>query len=129
MHHRRIRQRPTTERVSAPAHTPLASVLRATSQLELSHAHTHIKGEEAAAVGVTAGTNTVPKVALSVPGPATAVSTAASAHYSSLHTLSGYLDVGNNELFQQAEGKDTAWLKAASEQIVNEKPKQPVKSV
>lgn len=107
--------------MSAPAHTPLASVLRATAQLELSQHKTHSSGEETV---TAAGSSS--RAASSVTGPAAAVSTAASAHYSSLHTLSGYLDVGNNELFQQA---DTAWLKAASEQLVNEKSKPSVKSV
>eukprot|EP01032_Pedospumella_encystans_P015702 gene15702-17945_t len=117
--YQRIRQRPATERVSAPAHTPLASVLRATAQLELSQHKTHSSGEETVAVSAASSS---PRAASSVTAPAVAVSTAASAHYSSLHTLSGYLDVGNNELFQQA---DTAWLKAASEQLVNEKSKPP----
>ena len=107
--------------MSAPAHTPLASVLRATAQLELSQHKTQTNSEET----VTAASSS-PRASSSVAAPAVPLSTAASAHYSSLHTLSGYLDVGNNELFQQA---DTAWLKAASEQIVNEKSKAPVKSV
>lgn len=103
----------------------MASVLRATAQLELSQHKTQSSGEEAVATNAAVAGSS-PRSAANVTGSAAAVSTAASAHYSSLHTLSGYLDVGNNELFQQA---DAAWLKAASEQIVNDKTKHPVKSV
>lgn len=139
---RRIRERPATERVSAPAHTPLASVLRATAQLELSQrtlqasSSNGSSSEEAgqsqviehpptgasAVPGVSGVTKTVSTIAAAAP-----VSTAASAHYSSLHTLSGYMDVGDPTLFQQQA--DKAWLQAASEQLVEEKLKQPVKTV
>lgn len=53
------------------------------------------------------------------PGSAGARAEAPVAHYSSLHTLSGFLDVGSDSLFQT----EKAWLHAASQQVVGEKSK------
>lgn len=142
--HRRIRRREATERFSAPAHTPLASALRQTAAAELvkqaqAHAHaqtvynddvemkvegqphqhaphTHQQQHQLPGHPQVPGRDTAGASAGAGTGPRTE---APVAHYSSLHTLSGFLDVGSDALFKS----EKAWLHAASQAVVGEKSK------
>jgi len=129
---RRIRRRDPTERFSAPAHTPLASALRATAAAELiRQAQTQVQAHYDDSVEMKVEGqqqlhnpqihHKLPGQAAhySAPGSASARAEAPVAHYSSLHTLSGFLDVGSDALFQT----EKTWLRAASQQVVGEKSK------
>lgn len=134
---RRIRSRPATERVDAAAHSDYVSLFMKT--------HKHIVKEEEIAVNETKDNSDVsvsisslpvlskaasgrpPLPSSKVPTSISAATTSAAAtfpdlpsyHYTSLHTLSGYMDVGSSELFRG----DKAWLKAATERLITDESK------
>lgn len=105
--HSRIRRRTATEKFSTAAHTPLAAALRTTAAAELAvyddSVEMKVEGQSHQGSFVT---NSIAKV--------NTRAEAAVSHYSSLHTLSGYLDVGSDALFQT----DKTWLQTASQQVV-----------
>lgn len=129
---RRIRRRDPTERFSAPAHTPLASALRATAAAELirqAQTQTQVQAHYGDSVEMKVEGQQQqlhnPQIHHKLPGQAAHPSASGSAsarteapvaHYSSLHTLSGFLDVGSDALFQT----EKTWLHAASQQVVGE---------
>ena len=114
---RRIKRRPTTERYNIAAHTPLATELQA----RRNRAEKQEDGLEGPArrlaVPQTADRPSNDAATKSVTATAAMVTfrgETPATQFSSLHTLSGYLDVGCNALFQSQ--KD--WLKVASGKLV-----------
>lgn len=101
---RRIRQRPATPRYNTPAHSAHALEMRAAAHNITANTTTN------EAKLKTEASNGKPAAA----GGGKTHTEAPSLQYSSLHSLSGYIDVGDTALFQGS------WVKPATEKLVQD---------